>query len=250
MKTVKIGQGAGDIMASIPYIKLLGGEYLYMVYNLPNVPEWHPINHGGLNLLIPFLKSQGLDGEVISYQDLKYYTFDIDFDLRVSYGWPGNLGDIYTWNSLFYGVYPDMTKPFFHIEEVEKQDIIVFAKTARYANPAIDYRFLNKIDKKKIHIGTDAEYTYLQDTFPGIKDIEHYSITDYLDAAKLMKSAKLFISNQTSFAVLAEGLGIPRVLEVCPQFPSVIPKTPYGRPVITQRFFENAILELLSNQCQ
>ena len=246
MKTVKIGQGAGDIMSSIPYIKSMGGEFLYMVSHLPNVPDWHPVNHGGLEILIPFLKSQGLDGKVISVNDLIYHTFDIDMDARVTLGWSGNMGDIYTWNSLFYGVYPDMTKPFFEIEEVEKQDIVVIARTARYNNFNINYTFLNNIDKKKIFIGTPSEFTYLKDCFPDIKDIEFYQVKDFLDAAKLMKSAKLFISNQTSFAVLAEGLGIPRVLEVCPQFPSVIMKTPDGRPVITQRFFENTILELLN----
>lgn len=155
------------------------------------------------------------------------------------------MGDIYTWNSLFYGVYPDMTKPFFDIGEVESQDAIVFARTARYNNLTIDYRFLNQIDKKKIFIGTQSEYTYLHDTFQGIHNIEFYQVSDFLDAAKLIKSAKVFISNQTSFAVLAEGLGVPRVLEVCPQFPSVIMKTPNGRPVITQRFFENSIMEFL-----
>jgi len=40
---------------------------------------------------------------------------------------------------------------------------------------------------------------------------------------------------------LAEGLGHPRVLEVCANFPSVVCKTPNGRPVVYQRFFEKAI---------
>lgn len=245
MKTVKIGQGAGDILSAIPYIKILGGEYLYMVKNLPNVPDWHPVNFGGLELLVPFLQKQGLDGKVINYSDLIYHTYDIDMDARVIFGWSGNMGDIYTWNSLFYGVYPDMTKPFFEVEEVEKKDIIVFARTARY-NTSLDYTFLNTItDRKKVFIGTPSEFTYLKDCFPNIKDIEFYQITDFYDAAKLIKSSKVFISNQTSFAVIAEGIGHPRVLEVCPQFPSVIPKTPNGRPVITQRFFEKAIMEFL-----
>lgn len=247
-KTVKIGQGVGDILAAIPCIKELGGEFLYMIVNLPGVPDWHPVNHGGAQLLIPFLQAQGLDGKVVDYKDLVYYSPDIDMDARVTYGWSGSKGDILSWNSLFYGVYPDVTKPFFYCEEVEKKDCIVFAKTARYPNPGIDYRFLNAIDKEKIFIGTPAEYTYLHDTFPGIKDIKFYQIKDFYDAAKIIKSSKVFISNQTSFCIIAEGIGHPRVLEVCPQFPSVIFKTPFGRPVINQRFFEQAILELLNKE--
>ena len=246
MKTVKIGQGAGDMLASIPYIKALGGEFLYMVVNIPNVPDWHPVNHTGAHMLIPFLKSQGLDGKVISHHEVSKYTFDIDMDARVNTGWNPTTGDVFTWNSLFYGVYPDMTKPFFEIEEVEKQDIIVFVRTARYNNSAIDYTFLNTIDKNKLFIGTEAEFSYLKQCFPNIQDIEYYHITDYLHAAKVIKSSKLFISNQTSMGVLAEGFGVPRVVEICPQFPCVIPKTPHGRPVITQQFFEKAILELLN----
>ena len=245
MKTVKIGQGMGDILSSIPYIKMLGGQFLYMVVKLPNVPDWHPVNHGGAELLVPFLRSQGLDGKVIPYQEQFCYTYDIDMDARVQLGWDGSKGDIYTWNSLFYGVYPDMTKPFFDIGEIPKQDYIVITRTARYPNQAIDYSFLNTIDNRKLFVGTEAEYTFLHQCFPSLKNIEYRKITDMLDAAIVIKGSKVFISNQTSMAVLAEGLAAPRVLEVCPGFPSVIPKTPNGRPVITQRFFEQAILEFL-----
>jgi len=245
-KIVKVGHGAGDIMASIPYIKAMGGKFLHLVTQQPNIPDWHPVNHGGAQMLIPFLRSQGLDGKVITYNEAINNEYDIDMDARTKYNWNGALGDIYTWNSLFFGVFPDMTKPFLHIDKVEKQDIIVFARTARFNNLAMDYTFLNTIDKRKIFIGTEGEVNYLKQCFPNLKNFEYYKITDFLDAAKLMKSAKLFISNQTSFAVLAEGLGIPRVLEICPEMPSVIPKTQNGRPVITQRNFENAIIELLN----
>ena len=81
--TVKIGQGAGDILASVPYIKARGGNFLYMVKNLPNVPGWHPVNHGGLELLIPFLQSQGLGCKVVTYKEAEGLSFDFDMDERV-----------------------------------------------------------------------------------------------------------------------------------------------------------------------
>ncbi len=246
MKTVKITQGAGDIMATLPYIKMLGGEHIYLVINHPNVPTWHPINHGGADALKPFIESQGFVVSVIEHSNLYYYTFDIDMDARVNYGWDGSRGDIYTWNALFYGVYPDMTKQFIFIDEEPKENYIAITQTARYLNPAIDYRFLNQIDIEKKFVGTPAEWTYVHDLYPGISNLTYHPTADFLEAAKVLNKSKLFISNQTSLAVLAEGLAIPRVMVVCPQFPSAVMKTPNGRPVITQRFFENAITELLS----
>ena len=245
LKTVKITQGAGDIISAIPYIKALGGEYVHLVINHPNVPNWHPINLGGADALIPLLKSQGLESCVTDHNNLYYYTFDIDMDARVNYGWDGTRGDIYTWNSLFYGVYPDMTKQFLHIEDVEQGDYIALTQTARYTNPAIDYRFLNNIDIEKRFIGTDAEWTFVHDLYPGIQGLTYQPTADFYEAAKVIKGSKLYISNQTSLAVIAEGLAVPRIMVVCPQFPSAIMKTPNGRPVITQRYFENAIIDML-----
>ena len=108
MNIFKIGQGAGDIIASIPYMKALGGGEVLIIKNLDSVPKWHPMNHGGAEMLIPFVKSQGLDCKVINQSDLTMYEYNIDMDKRVTNGWDGAKGDILTWNALFYGVYPDM----------------------------------------------------------------------------------------------------------------------------------------------
>lgn len=277
LRTVCISQGAGDVLASIPYIKALGGQFVYHIINMPNVPDWHPVNHGGAQMLLPFLRSQGLDGTVINYSDKHIYEpYDIDMDARLNREWHGSLGDFYTWNSLFYGVWPDMTKEFFenikpvpmsftggslmshitsppygHSQETivsSSSSYICFARTARYNQPGIDYTVINSISNiKKIFIGTPAEFVYLYNCFPGLsRDIEFLQIKDYYHAAQVIKGSKLFISNQTSFAVLAEGMAHPRILEVCAQFPSVIPKTPNGRPVMLQQHFEKAIFELLN----
>jgi len=246
MNIFKIGQGAGDVLASIPYMKAMGGGYVLIVKNLSNVPEWHPMNHGGAEMILPFLKSQGLDGMVIKQTDLRYHEYNIDMDKRVSTGWDGSKGDILTWNSLFYGVYPDMTKAFFEIEDTEQEDFILITRTGRYQNPDIDYGFLGKIDIKKKFLGTGKEYNNFKLQYG--MDIECHVVKDYLEAAKLIKSSRLFISNQTSHAILAEGLAVPRILEICPGFPSVISKTPNGRSVLKQEFFEKTVDEALTEK--
>ncbi len=238
MKTFKISQGAGDIISSIPYIKELGGAFGYLVINHPIVPDWHPMNHGGANALLPLLKSQGLDGCVIDYKDQYLYSFDINMDARVEQNWPGYLGDILTWNSYFYGVYPDMTKPFIHVEEQEKKDFMAFSFTPRYSNLEVDISALANYDIKKIMLGTEAEYHWLTETRPDFaKNVEFVKTNDFLEAAKIMLQARFYVSNQTGLFQLAEGLGINRLLIVCKQFPSVVLKTPNGRGVIRQDFF-------------
>ena len=242
MTKFKIGQGAGDIIASIPYMKALGdgNDLVYIVKDLQTVPQWHPINHGGAEMLIPFITSQGSDCQVITYTDLCMYEYTMDMDLRVHNGWPGKTGDMLTWNSLFYGVYPDMTKQFFEIEEVPKEDFILVTRTARYHNLGIDYGYLNEIKAPKRFLGTVPEMNMFIRDF-GVKDIKHHPVNNYMEAAKLIKSCRFYVTNQTSHYVLAEGLAVPRVLEICPAFPSVIPKTPNGKPVIYQRYFKKAI---------
>ena len=58
MNIFKIHGGAGDILTSIPYMKAMGGGSVLILKNMKHVPEWHPVNHGGAEMLIPFLKSQ------------------------------------------------------------------------------------------------------------------------------------------------------------------------------------------------
>jgi len=247
MAVFKIGQGAGDILATIPYMKELGGGKVLIIKNLPTVPNWHPVNHGGAEMLIPFIKSQGLDADVITHTDLCMFEYDHDMDFRVHNGWPGKTGDMLTWNSFFYGVYPDMTKPFFKIDEVKKENFILVTRTARYHNLGIDYSYLNEIDIPKKFLGTGSELNAFASKF-GIKDIVHHPVKDYLEAAKLIKSSRLYITNQTSHCVLAEGLAVNRVLEICPAFPSVVTKTPNGKAIIYQRFFKKAIRDFLKEE--
>jgi hypothetical protein len=243
-KVFKIAQGAGDILASLPYMQALGGGFIYIIKDIQTVPNWHPINQGGAEMLVPFIKSQGMDAKVITWTDLCMYQFDIDMDARVHNGWPGKCGDLLTWNSLFYGVYPDMTKPFFEIEDVPKEDFILVTRTARYHNLGIDYSYLNEINVPKRFLGTFDEFRIFKDSFK-LNDLVHHPIKDYYEAAKLIKSCRFYVSNQTSHCILAEGLAVPRVLEICPAFPSVVPKTPNGRPVIYQRYFIQAINEMM-----
>ena len=244
MKTAKISQYVNEILTAVPYIKALGGEHLYMRYKVPGVPEWHPINHGAIEALIPFLEHQGLTGSAIPWSDACLYTHDLDMDMRCYNEWLRSTCDIYTINAWYYGVYPDMTKEFFYVEPVEQKDYIAITQTARYLNKVIDYRALNDYSCDKIFIGTESEYNYLHELYYGIANIEYVPIADFYEASKLIKASKLFISNQTSFAVIAEGIAHNRILCVCKDRPNYIMKTPNGRPVLTQRFFEQAIADM------
>ena len=243
MKTVKIGHGAGDIIAAVPYIKALGGTHVYMLYQVPFIPHWHPVNHGAIVNLTSFIEKQGLIAYAIPWVDLCLYRYDIDMDL-IDSGWTGALGDIYTWNSLFCGVYPDMTKPFLYVEDVDPKNVMVITQTARYVNPVIDYRALNDYSCDKVFIGTESEYNFAMELYSGLKNIEYVPTADFYEASKIIKASKLFISNQTALAVIAEGIAHNRIMVVNRECPYAIMKTPNGRPVLIQRFFEQAIADM------
>lgn len=254
-KIAKISMRASDIIVAIPYMKALGVTDVLVVqgavimYHV--LPDWHPMNHGGVEYVLPFIRMQGLNATSIPYSELVNHTFDIDMDLKYKFGWNLDTGDLYTINALFHGVYPDMTKNFLHVEEIESTNSIVFAHTARHINPYIDFTILNDYENPKLFIGTEAEYIFFtnyiingQYKYKTI-DMHYINTSDMYEAAKLIKASQLFISNQTSFAVVAEGISHKRILCVDKASPTLITKTANGRSVLTQRHFEKSVHEML-----
>ena len=54
-------------------------------------------------------------------------------------------------------------------------------------------------------------------------EIRKVNVTDFYQLAQLLKLSKGLISNQTMIFQIAEGLKIPRAVEICRYAPNVIP---------------------------
>lgn len=154
-------------------------------------------------------------------------------------------GSIFRWN---WYCYPDMTcdlsKPWLFVEpnELIPSDAIIVNRTERAQNQSLSYSFLKEYEKRLFFVGLDQEYKKFCSDWD--LNIGHLIVKDFLELASIIRSAKCFIGNQSLCFSLAEALKVPRVLEVCPYLPNVIPTGEWGFDIYFQSTLEWSIKEL------
>ena len=107
----------------------------------------------------------------------------------------------------------------FEINIDELKDKIIIHRTFRHRNQFINYKFLKNY-KDLIFIGMEDEF---QDLKKEVTNLEFYNCKNFLEMAKIIKSSKFFIGNQSIAYPMAEALKVPRLLEAEPSFPVVQP---------------------------
>lgn len=129
--------------------------------------------------------------------------------------------------------------------DIEKYKItenaIVVNKTSRYGNPNISYDFLNHVESDIYFVGTLDECHKFQNIVTKAKYIQ---VDNFLELARYLFFAKLFIGNQSFCFSLAEAMKTVRVLEVCPFCPNVAPIGANGYEAYLQQGFEDLVSQL------
>ena len=169
-----------------------------------------------LNLFLPLMKEQKFIHKVEKYNNQE---IDINFDIfrelpvNVNFNSP-------RWYFQITGIQVDLTDPYLEVEPHDEiKNKIIIHRTFRHRNQFINYKFLQKY-KDLIFIGIKDEY---EDLKKDIKNLDFYNCKDYLDMARVIKSCKFFIGNQSVAYPMAEALKVPRILEAEPLFPVVQP---------------------------
>jgi len=242
---------AGDIIYALPTVKKIFdftaakiNIYLKIDQKL-QIPSYfkHPLGNVMLNdsmskMLIPLLASQ----EYINHCGiLSNETIDINLDDFRKSGISLSQGDIARWCSYLLGVTPELHKPWLKVPaETTYQNSIVIARSERYRNPLIDYSFLNKYDDL-VFIGVRSEYDDIKKSIPKIK---WKTVDSFLHLAQLIAGCKFFIGNQSFPYSVAEGLKVPRILEICFFEPNVIPSGDNAFDIYFQEHFESVVCQL------
>lgn len=176
------------------------------------------------NNMSPLLMAQDYIADVVRYQDDMPFHINLD-DVMGKYGDDLNIpyGCISRWWSM---VWPDMAcdlskRWLIAGEEPETKGMIVLNRSARSHNPNINYSFLKKYQSQIIFLGLEDEWMSFQKVFD--LSVTHYKIRDFYHMACVINSAKFFIGNQSFPFALAEGLKVPRMLEIYYTLPHVIP---------------------------
>ena len=216
----------GDLIYALPVIKELSKNHECHFYNqankkMPVKYYKHPagkvyIDDRMLNLFLPLMKAQKFIHKCEKYNGQE---IDINFDLfrelpvNIHFNSP-------RWYFHISGIQVDLTDPYLEVEPHEKiKNKIVIHRTFRHRNQFINYKFLEN-EKNLLFVGTKDEY---EDLKKDAKNLEIYDCKDYLDMARVIKSCKFFIGNQSVAYPMAEALKVPRILEAEPNFPVVQP---------------------------
>ena len=216
----------GDLIYAMPVIKELAKNHVCHFYIQTNkiMPvEYynHPagnvfIDDRMLNLFLPLMKEQKFIHKVEKYNNQE---IDINFDIfrelpvNINFNSP-------RWYFQITGIQVDLTDPYLEVEPHDEiKNKIIIHRTFRHRNQFINYKFLQKY-KDLIFIGIKDEY---EDLKKDIKNLDFYNCKDYLDMARIIKSCKFFIGNQSVAYPMAEALKVPRILEAEPLFPVVQP---------------------------
>lgn len=129
---------------------------------------------------------------------------------------------------------PWLTKP--TISDSRVKGKILINRTERYNNILISYNFLKQYGDNVMFIGLPNEHEVF--CKQNKLDIPRVYISDYWQIAMALSSCKVYIGGQSSIFQVAEGLKIPRVLEVCNSIPNVIGSGTGFYDFLTQRALE------------
>ena len=179
------------------------------------------------------------------YEVDKYQGQEIDVDFNLFRILPINICfNSPRWYFQITGIQVDLSIPYMEVNNHESiKDKIVIHRTFRHRNQFINYKFLRNYDDL-IFIGTKDEYEDLKKDVP---NLEFYECKNFLEMARIIKSSKFFIGNQSIAYPMAEALKVPRLLEAEPLFPVVQPVGNKAYDFYYQPHFEKFV-EILSKK--
>ena len=242
---------AGDIIYALPTIKKIA-ETVNVPTNLylrPNQPlmiaadKTHPLGNVMLNekmikMLEPLISSQPY---IHQYGTLTNESIDIDLDYFRAGLVPQDKGNIAHWCAYITGVNPVLWQKWLFVEpDLSFKDDVVIARSERYRNIFINYKFLKNYDRLKF-IGVESEYKDIKKQIP---HIEWVQVTDFLQMARIIAGCKFFIGNQSFPFSIAEALKVPRILEVSLEVINVVPEGEGGHDFLFQDHLESLVEEL------
>jgi hypothetical protein len=230
----------GDVWASLPSIReccrQVGKKAIY--YLRPDVEAVyyegavHPtVNSSGeqvglnqemIRMMIPLLKAQPYieDAKIHTYEKIRVFMNAIRYTfVNMPYH------DLRRW---YFFIYPDtqcdLSKQYIFVPDTDKdfaKNKMIVARTERYQNKDINYNFLKKYEENLVFSGTELERIIFNARF-GL-NIPRLEINDFLELAQALQQSVGLLSNQTQIFQIAEGLKIPRIVELCRFAPNVDP---------------------------
>ena len=206
----------GDIIYALPLIRALGGGEIHLGPDNPHrLHQRGRMTAQSASVIAPVLKHQSYISDVLYAAHIPDGDHVIDLNAfrtvyhdpyipwqtlpEVYFRWHKTKPDLSPWLSPVRCDFP----PF-------KNKIIV-NRTSRYQNPHFPWESIvwHLIDEL-LFIGTDDEYNDFTSNFGMVNRIK---IENLFEAYSWISSCRLFIGNQSCLRAMAEGLGVPVLME-------------------------------------
>ena len=223
----------GDIVYSLPFcLNHTGGEPfsihlrtgVHTRYAQPHPAGSVRLNEGGVSMLRRLLERQPYVSSVTSSGGLPPGCYDLDRfrDLDLL-----NLsaGSISQWYDMFDPASTeryDLSRPWIgNVEDGPVQDgcDVVLFRSSRYRRRGMNFLPLRRYASRMTFIGLPEEHRDFCSTFFSVR---FHPISDFYEAAVMMKAARFVMGNQTGLFSLAEGMKVPRLLETSYECPNVV----------------------------
>lgn len=165
----------------------------------------------------------------------------VDWDMKDTRGdgfSPIPYSDIHFWSFFsFPELSCDLSIPWIKAEhEKSLKEYILVNITERYRNPYITYNFLKNYGEQVRFIGTIGEWKKFKKDY-GLS-IRCVYLKDFYQMAQMLSKSILFIGNQSFAFHVADAMKIPRILEVCKEFPNTLPTGANGHAFVHQEALE------------
>ena len=244
---------AGDLVHAIPaMLALAGGRKinLYLHLGQPAGRYTGNITHPNGNVMFtqktvelfaPLFASQP------QFNDFGAYTGqNIHYDLSEFRAFPFDLrmGSNSRWYLQTFATTWDLGKKWLEVSPDNSfSDAIIVARTSRYRTPLIRYDFLARYGRI-VFVGLPQEYEDMRSQLP---DMEYKPVKNFLELAQVIAGGKLYISNQSMPAALAEALKVKRIIELSYLVPTTVVEGPDAYDVVYQPQFERIVKGLLGH---
>ena len=210
----------GDIVLSLPAIKMLGGGVLFIeatgVYcvfggkpiSLQEIQHFKEvfIKCDYIKDVLPYKK------EIVNYN---LNRFRLEKNLTTTHLTKSHCN---AFNVKF-----DLNQPWLNKNDYNKKFLnnIIINHTMRYEGLITNWSDLKEFEKHITFIGHEFEYTnFIKKTK---LNIQYYKVKSFLEIVEILNACSLYIGNQSFIYTFAEAMKIPRILSICPYAPSCPP---------------------------
>lgn len=234
---VKHSGRLGDIVYALPLVKIisekLGISSNFYILNDCVIDVKKSVYHPGMGLKVskglfdyiqPLLIAQPYINQVVfcSKEELPQDFIDLDSFNHMGMNLMASGNQV--WYRKAFGIPVPIEKPWLvsraHCSSNPRFDVLV-NKSTRFFNQRINYGFLNEF-KRVGFVGLEVEFQDFKKRHDLAK-IEYLHTDSALDFANLIQSTSMYLGNQSLGFAIAEGLKVPRAVEVYEPVPVVIP---------------------------